>query len=81
MLANQQSRPQRRGIVLVLVLAMLGLLALIGVTFATFAGQSRINNRNYIAVAAPATGRRADGLRPVATDQRYQRHPLGDSRP
>ncbi len=37
----------RRGIVLVLVLAMLGLLALIGVTFATYSGQSRINNRNY----------------------------------
>ena len=32
----------RRGIVLVLVLAMLGLLALIGVTFATFSGQARI---------------------------------------
>ncbi len=47
MLANQSSRPDRQGIVLVLVLAMLGLLALIGVTFATFAGQSRINNRNY----------------------------------
>ena len=26
---------------------MLGLLALIGVTFATFSGQARINNRNY----------------------------------
>ena len=35
----------RRGIVLVLVLAMLGLLALIGVTFATFSGQARINAR------------------------------------
>jgi hypothetical protein len=48
MLPNTRSRPERRGIVLVLVLAMLGLLALIGVTFATFAGQSRINNRNYM---------------------------------
>ena len=47
MLAKRLSRPERRGIVLVLVLAMLGLLALIGVTFATFSGQSRINNRNY----------------------------------
>ena len=37
----------RRGIVLVLVLAMLGLLALIGVTFATFSGQARINARNF----------------------------------
>ena len=42
-----QSQSGRRGIVLVLVLAMLGLLALVGVTFATFAGQARINNRNY----------------------------------
>ena len=41
------SQHERRGIVLVLVLAMLGLLALIGVTFATFSGQARINNRNY----------------------------------
>ena len=47
MLAKRLSRPERRGIVLVLVLAMLGLLALIGVTFATYSGQSRINNRNY----------------------------------
>ena len=47
MLAKTQSRPERRGIVLVLVLAMLGLLALVGVTFATFSGQSRVNNRNY----------------------------------
>ena len=37
----------RRGIALVLVLAMLGLLALIGVTFATFSGQARINARNF----------------------------------
>ncbi len=38
---------RRRGIVLVLILGMLGLLALIGVTFATFAGQSLINARNF----------------------------------
>ena len=37
----------RRGIVLVLVLATLGLLALVGVTFATFSGQARINARNF----------------------------------
>ena len=43
---HHQSRA-RRGIVLVLVLAMLGLLALIGVTFATFSGQARINARNF----------------------------------
>jgi hypothetical protein len=47
MLASRITRIERRGVVLVLVLAMLGLLALIGVTFATFSGQARINNRNY----------------------------------
>ncbi|MEO6811363.1 MAG: hypothetical protein ABI353_19815, partial [Isosphaeraceae bacterium] len=38
---------RRRGIVLVLILGMLGLLALIGVTFASFAGQSQISSRHY----------------------------------
>ena len=47
MYAVRQSRQERRGIVLVLVLAMLGLLALVGVTFATFSGQARINSRNF----------------------------------
>ncbi len=48
MLANlRHHKRARRGIVLVLVLAMLGLLALIGVTFATFSGQSKINARNF----------------------------------
>lgn len=42
------TRARRRGIVLVLVLGMLALLALIGVTFATFAGQSLINGRNFV---------------------------------
>src|SRR5262245_34297356 len=37
----------RRGIVLLLVLALLGLLALIGITFATYSGQARINARNF----------------------------------
>ena len=46
MLAYKKPQSERRGIVLVLVLAMLGLLALVGVTFATFAGQARINSRN-----------------------------------
>ena len=46
--ARLSSRAKRRGIVLVLVLAMLGLLALVGITFATFAQQARINNRNYM---------------------------------
>src|SRR5271163_1148435 len=38
---------RRRGIVLVLVLAFLALTALIATTFATFAGQGKINARNY----------------------------------
>ncbi len=38
---------RRRGIVLVLILAMLGLLALIGVTFATISNQAQIGARNY----------------------------------
>ena len=42
-----RSALRRRGIVLVLVLGMLGLMALIGVTFATFAGQSLKNGRNF----------------------------------
>jgi large repetitive protein len=46
--ARISSQTRRRGIVLVLVLAMLGLLALVGITFATFAQQARINNRNYM---------------------------------
>src|SRR5947209_2605214 len=48
MLANSRHHTRaRRGIVLVLVLGMLGLLALIGVTFATFSGQARVNARNF----------------------------------
>ena len=47
MLSTKLTRPARRGIVLVLVLAMLGLLALIGITFATYSGQAKINARNY----------------------------------
>src|SRR5438445_7523101 len=42
-----QTRNQRRGVVLVLILGMLGLLALIGVTFATFSGQVKVNARNF----------------------------------
>ena len=41
------SRARRRGVVLVLVLGMLALLALIGVTFATFSNQAQINARNF----------------------------------
>src|SRR5689334_10799162 len=51
-----RSRAQRRGVVLILILGMLALMALIGVTFATFAGQSLINSRNYSqAVNAPSS--------------------------
>jgi large repetitive protein len=41
------SAAQRRGVVLVLILAMLGIMALIGVTFATLSGQSQVNARNF----------------------------------
>ena len=44
---TQGNQRQRRGIVLVLVLAVLGLMAVIGITFATFSGQSRISARNF----------------------------------
>src|SRR4051794_12056779 len=37
----------RRGVVLILVLGMLGLLALIGVAFATFSGQTQYTARIY----------------------------------
>src|SRR5271157_2405523 len=42
-----QGKRERRGIVLVLILGVLALMAVIGVTFATFSGQSRISARNY----------------------------------
>ena len=58
MLASRHTQLQRRGIVLVLVLAMLGLLAVIAVSFATISGQARIGARNY---ALSVT-------RPTATD-------------
>lgn len=38
----------RRGVVLVVVLAMLGLLAVIGVTFATYSNQSLIASRRFV---------------------------------
>lgn len=48
MLARYQRQTgSRRGVVLILILGMLGLMSLIGVTFATFAGQSQINARNF----------------------------------
>src|ERR1700712_821750 len=42
-----RSRARRRGVVLILILGMLALMALIGVTFATFAGQSLAGSRNF----------------------------------
>lgn len=44
---TRTARARRRGVVLVLILAMLGLLAVIGVTFATFSGQTQVGARNY----------------------------------
>src|SRR5271157_1599416 len=43
---NQGER-ERRGIVLILILGVLALMAVIGVAFATFSGQSRISARNF----------------------------------
>ena len=40
---------RRRGVVLIVVLAMLGLLAVIGVTFATYSNQAQIASRRFIA--------------------------------
>jgi hypothetical protein len=47
MLAPTLALRRRRGIILILVLATLGLMALIGVTFATFARQSKMSARNF----------------------------------
>src|SRR5271166_3022606 len=43
----EQGKRERRGIVLVLILGVLALMAVIGVTFAAFSGQSRISARNF----------------------------------
>jgi hypothetical protein len=48
MITGSRREQRSRGIVLVLVLAMLGLLALIGITFATFSGQARVATRNFL---------------------------------
>lgn len=44
---RRENQRERWGIVLVLILAVLGLMAVIGITFATFSGQSRISARNF----------------------------------
>src|SRR5262245_55211770 len=46
---------RRRGIVLVLILGMLGLLALIGVTFAAFSGQAQVGARNFAQAQYPSS--------------------------
>ena len=71
---------RRRGIVLILVLATLALMAVIGVTFATFTGQGKISARSFAqSVLAPT--RRPDGLRPPAVDRRHRRRPFGHPGP
>lgn len=49
--AHTPNGPPRRGVVLVLILAMLGLLALIGVSFATITGQAQTGNRKFAEAA------------------------------
>ena len=44
---TREDQRERRGIVLVLVLGVLALMAVIGITFATFSGQSRVSARNF----------------------------------
>src|SRR5205823_5586308 len=57
MLAPTLAPARRRGMILVLVLAILGLMALIGVTFATLGGQGKINARNFAqSVLTPQAG-------------------------
>ncbi len=45
--SNRRPFARRRGVVLILVLAMLSLLAVIGVTFATFSGQTQVSQRTF----------------------------------
>lgn len=47
MYAQTRHQYRRRGIVLVLILAMLGLLAVIGVMFASLSGQSQVSARKF----------------------------------
>ncbi len=48
MLTSTHRRHQpRRGVVLILILGMLGLMALVGITFAVYSGQAEYNARNF----------------------------------
>jgi hypothetical protein len=51
---REKTTGRRRGVVLILILGMLGLMALIGVTFAAFAGQAQVGSRNFAAGVASA---------------------------
>ncbi len=53
--AQHPTDPPRRGVVLVLILAMLGLLALIGVSFATITGQAQTGSRRFAEAAYTPT--------------------------
>ncbi len=48
-IAGSHPVSRRRGVVLVVVLAMLGLLAVIGVSFATYSNQAQIASRRFVA--------------------------------
>ena len=45
--SSRRNHRNRRGVVLILILGVLALMAVIGVTFAIFSGQSRISARNF----------------------------------
>lgn len=44
---NAPGRARRRGVVLILILSLLGLLAVVGVMFATLSGQSQVGDRYF----------------------------------
>ena len=73
LLATARSRRRnRRGVVLVLILAMLGLMAVLGVTFATFSGQTQVSGRYYVQAAANES--RRDRIVCLRYRPAHQRH-------